>query len=61
VHLPEINRSARRAAAARTRKEPAGQHYEYLLRALTPEQIRGVADYLSRVSPNLSSATARKP
>jgi cytochrome c553 len=25
------------------------------LRALTPEQIRGVADYLSRVSPELSS------
>ncbi len=31
------------------------------LRALTPEQIRGVADYLSRVSPDLSAETARKP
>jgi cytochrome c553 len=30
------------------------------LRALTPEQIRGVADYLSRVSPDLSSQSSRK-
>jgi cytochrome c553 len=30
------------------------------LRALTPEQIRGVADYLSRVSPDLSSHSARE-
>jgi cytochrome c553 len=29
------------------------------LRALTPEQIRGVADYLSRVSPDLSSQETR--
>jgi cytochrome c553 len=29
------------------------------LRALTPEQVRGVADYLSRVSPDLSSQSSR--
>jgi cytochrome c553 len=29
------------------------------LRKLTPEQIRGVADYLSRVSPDLSSQSQR--
>jgi cytochrome c553 len=29
------------------------------LRALSPEQVRGVADYLSRVSPDLSSQSSR--
>ena len=29
------------------------------IRGLTPEQMRGVADYLSRVSPDLSSESAR--
>ena len=30
------------------------------LHALTPEQIRGVADYLSRVSPDLSARSSRE-
>lgn len=31
------------------------------LKQLTPEQLRGVADYLSRVSPDLSSQSQRAP
>lgn len=44
------------AAGYRPGMDPA--HVERL-RALTPEQIRGVADYLSRVSPDLSSQSDR--
>jgi cytochrome c553 len=35
------------------------QAHETRLRALTPEQMRGVADYLSRLSPDLSSQSTR--
>jgi hypothetical protein len=30
-----------------------------MLKEISPEQLRGVADYLSRVSPDLSSTRSR--
>jgi cytochrome c553 len=46
------------AAGYRPGMDPA--HVERL-RKLSPEQIRGVADYLSRVSPDLSAQSLRNP
>lgn len=46
------------AAGGRPGMDPA---HVKRLRVLTPEQIRGVADYLSRVSPDLSSHSPREP
>ena len=46
------------AAGGRPGMDPA---HVTRLRVLSPEQIRGVADYLSRMSPDLSSQSRREP
>jgi cytochrome c553 len=51
-----LKQLAETAAGYRPGMDPA---HVARLRALTPEQIRGVADYLSRVSPDLSSRSAQ--
>jgi cytochrome c553 len=52
-----LRQLAQTAAGYRPGMDPA---HVARLRALTPEQIRGVADYLSRVSPDLSSQSQRE-
>jgi len=53
-----LNHLAQTAAGYRPGMDPAPVAR---LRRLTPEQIRGVADYLSRVSPDLSSQSKLAP
>jgi hypothetical protein len=36
-----------------------GREHVDMLKEISPEQLRGVADYLSRVSPDLSSTRGR--